>query len=223
MGNLHNLLFDLDGTLVNTSEGILNSAKYALDRLGIIERDPDRLNQFIGPPLKDTFLMQYGFDEPAATRAVETFREYYRETGIRQCQLYPGIPEVLAKLRSSGFRLFVATSKPTYFSEIILNALGVAQEFQEIVGSNLDNTRSRKSEIIQYILDAYSEFSQNSFVMIGDKSQDLKGAEQCNIPAVGVMYGFGTFDELNAHPHLALVASPADLWDVLEAWRSDLK
>ena len=87
VGNLDNLLFDLDGTLVDTSEGILNSAKYALDRLGIVERDPDMLYQFIGPPLKDTFLTQYGLDDTTSTKAVETFREYYRETGIHQCRI----------------------------------------------------------------------------------------------------------------------------------------
>lgn len=219
VGNLDNLLFDLDGTLVDTSEGILNSAKYALDRLGIVERDPDMLYQFIGPPLKDTFLTQYGLDDTTSTKAVETFREYYRETGIHQCRLYRGIPETLKSLRSSGFRLFVATSKPTLFSETILNTLGIAQEFQEIVGSNLDNTRSRKCEIIQHILDANSEFIQNAFVMIGDKSQDLIGAQQCGIPAIGVTYGFGTYDELNQHSHIAIVASPMELLDVLQAWR----
>lgn len=205
------LLFDLDGTIADTEEGILSSVKYALNELKIDEPDITRLKQFIGPPLKSTFQLLYDLDDKSANTATTIFREYYAKDGKYQCKLYDGMLATLQLLKDRGYVLFIATSKPTVFANDIANHLGVNSFFEEIVGSNLDNTRSKKADIIQYILDKYGIEEKNEVVMIGDKSHDLIGAMQCNIKGIGVTFGYGTRDELNSCQHEALINSPEEL------------
>lgn len=202
------ILFDLDGTLVDSSEGILNSAHSALAAMGRMENDVKMLRRFIGPPLKDTFINLYNMDEDTANEATRRFREYYNAQGKYQCRLYEGIEDTLLLLKKSGRTLFVATSKPTVFSIDILKHLGIDVYFDGIVGSNLDNTRSKKCEIINYILEEYKITDRNSVVMIGDKNHDLIGAAQCNIHGIGVTYGFGDYAELSCEKHDIIVDSP---------------
>ena len=210
------ILFDLDGTLADTSEGILNSAQYSLKQCGIAEADRNKLKKFIGPPLKDTFMKLYSMDEEQATEATAKFREFYNEHGKYQCKLYNGTEHLLKSLKEHGATLIVATSKPTVFSEEILSFLKIDQYFDGIIGSNLDNTRSKKGEIIGYILQEYNISDKKSAVMIGDKSQDLTGAFQCGISAIGVTYGFGTLEELSSVTSEAILNSPSSILTYLE-------
>ena len=208
------LLFDLDGTLVDTGEGILASIAHALAKLGDSDKiDANGMRKFIGPPLKPAFMEYCGYDEERALLAVRLFREHYAEIGKSLCTPYPGMHEALAALSAAGCRLFVATSKPTVFAREILSRWKMDHFFADIVGSNLDNTRSKKHEVIEYILDTHGITDKENTVMIGDKAQDLIGARQCGLPALGVTYGFGSVEELSGEPHLALVASPAALAD----------
>lgn len=210
------ILFDLDGTLVDSSEGILNSAHSALEAMGRTENDIQKLRRFIGPPLKDAFMNLYAMDESIANKATEKFREYYNDIGKYQCCLYEGIEETLSQLRRLGRKLFVATSKPTVFSVDILKHLGIDMYFDGVVGSNLDNSRSKKCEVINYILNEYKIDDKNSVVMIGDKSHDLIGAAQCNIHGIGVTYGFGDYEELSHEKHVAILDSAYDIYKYLE-------
>lgn len=206
-----NLFFDLDGTLADTEEGILLSLQYALGKMGIEETDSKVLHSFIGPPLKDIFMSQYGMDEKTALETLSHYRVYYSGGGIYKCRLFPGVEALLRRLHDDGVRLFVATSKPDIYAGKILTHLGVADLFEEIAGSLLDNTRTKKHEVIRYLLEKYPETAGN-VLMIGDKVQDLNGAEYCGIPAVGVLYGYGSPEELAGGKSEALVKNTDELY-----------
>lgn len=212
------VLFDLDGTLVDTSEGILDSIRLAAKELGIEKIDVDNMKCFIGPPLKDAFMEFCGMNPEQAADATKIFRKYYDQGGKFGCTLYPHMAETLASLKQSGYVLFVATSKPTVFAIDILHYLNIGQYFEEIVGSNLDNTRSTKCEVIAYILEKYQIRDLNQVVMVGDKSQDLIGANCCGIHGIGVTYGFGSYEELVNVKHDALLTTPHEICDCLAKW-----
>lgn len=188
-------LFDFDGTLFDTSEGIIASSKYALDSMGIPYDSDRELSAFIGPPLMDTFIKQYNLDQETATIATKLFREYYGREGVYRCSPYPGMKETLSALRENGISTFVATSKPTVFTLAILKRFHMLDCFNDIVGSNLDNSRSKKAEIISYILEKNGIGDLQDVYMIGDKKQDMIGAQMAGTRFIGVLYGFGTRDE----------------------------
>ncbi len=210
----HYLLFDLDGTVVDSGEGIIASAKHALTQLGIEDRDADKLKQFVGPPLVATFCSVYQFTEDMAIMAAKIFREYYDKQGKFQCALYEGMEEVLARLHSESKTLIIATSKPTNFAKDIAEHLGIACYFDDIVGSNLDNTRSKKSDILNYIIEKYNISNWQEAVMIGDTVHDLIGAEQVGMPFIGVTYGYGFKNGEADSQGLRLAKTPLELLDL---------
>lgn len=190
------IMWDLDGTLSDPKEGITKSVQYALSKLRIIEEDEEKLMEFIGPPLQETFSRFYNFDQETTRAAIEFYRERYKEKGMFENYLYPGIPELLGRLKSRNVILVVATSKPTVFSEKILGHFNISGLFDTIVGSNLDGTMSAKAEIIGYIMNRYSDFEPKDFLMIGDRKHDIIGARHNGIDSVGVGYGYGSRKEL---------------------------
>lgn len=197
------LLFDLDGTLTDPGVGITNSVMYALKFFGIIEHDREKLYPFIGPPLLDSFMEFYGFDEQKAEQAVARYREYYRETGIYENQVYDGIPELLKKLNAEGKILMVATSKPEPFAKQILTHFDMMQYFAAVAGSDFERTRNTKGEVIAYALELYVRMSgrpmqelKERAVMVGDRSYDIAGAKENGICSVGVLWGYGSREEL---------------------------
>ncbi|MET3846511.1 HAD hydrolase-like protein [Paenibacillus sp. OAE614] len=139
------LLFDLDGTVTDPKIGITKSVQYALNKFGIQEDDLDKLEPFIGPPLKNSFMEIYSFSEDQALQGVEYYREYFRERGIFENELYPGMQNVLKQLQDDGFTLYVATSKPKVFADEILKYFEVDHYFEWVVGSHLDGTLSDKT------------------------------------------------------------------------------
>lgn len=211
MKKYHNILFDMDGTLIDSQNGIIESIIYTLNILGINEENMDKLRSFVGPPLKAAFVDTYNMSESDADSAVKIFRKYYQENGIYNVELYAGIEEMLDTLKESGYHLFIATSKPTVFTKKIVSYLHIDQYFKGIAGSNLDNTRSRKNEVIQYLLDTYGMENKDEILMIGDKSQDIIGAHYCGISAVAVSYGYGTERELLQSEPLYIANSPEEL------------
>ena len=141
------LLFDLDGTLTDPKVGICTCVQYALSSFGIEEPDLDKLEPFIGPPLKDSFMKYYDMDEARAEAAIEKYRERFRDTGIFENKLYDGIPQMLNALNSQGMFMAVASSKPTEFVRRILDHFGIGKYFKVVVGSEMDGTRVQKEEI----------------------------------------------------------------------------
>lgn len=195
MGELKSILFDLDGTLTDPKEGITKCVEHALNQFGIEVEHPDVLIPYIGPPLFDSFIEIQGFTADNALKAVEFYRERFRTVGMFENRVIPGIPELLEELRTVGYNLYVATSKPTVFAEEILKFYGLDGYFKHTVGSNLDGTRSRKQEVIRYVLD-HNAISAENALMIGDREHDIIGAKGCGVTSIGVTFGYGSEAEL---------------------------
>jgi phosphoglycolate phosphatase len=162
MNTINSVLFDLDGTLTDPKVGIVNSILFALDQLMIVENNVQELDAFIGPPLRDSFAGRYNLSHERADLAVQYYREYYAERGIFENNIYDGVHELLEYLTGNNFRLFVATSKPTVFAQKVLEHFELTNYFSGIAGSNLDNTRSDKTEIIAHVLTKYKLEVSNS-------------------------------------------------------------
>ena len=195
------ILFDLDGTLTDLQEGIINSIQYSLKYFGIIEKNIDQLKKFIGPPLKESFMEYYSFDNDKATIAIEKYREYFASKGLFENEVYPLIPELLGELFNNGIKLIVATSKPTEFAQQILDHFGLSKYLLFTAGSNLDGSRSRKGEVISYALKQCKLEVEAKAVMVGDRKHDIIGAQESGVDSIGVLYGYGSHDEIEKeHP-----------------------
>ena len=194
-GRIDNILFDLDGTLTDPKEGIVNSILYALNKLGIHENNIDELDTFIGPPLRESFLKRYNLTNEMADNALLYYREYFSVKGIYENKIYPGVKELLESLCAYNYKLFIATSKPTVFAVEVLRHFEIDRYFNEIIGSNLDNSRTDKTEIISYIISKYGLHSSYS-VMIGDRKHDIIGGKNNSVKTIGITYGYGSLEEL---------------------------
>ncbi|WP_069998921.1 HAD family hydrolase [Cellulosilyticum sp. I15G10I2] len=209
------ILFDLDGTLTDPKLGITKSVQYALRHFSIDVTNLDSLTPFIGPPLKDSFMDYYHFDEQNALEAIEKYREYFKETGIFENNLYSGMSSLLHKLVESGKTLLVATSKPTVFAERILEHFNISQYFVFISGSELDGTRSNKNEVIKYALEQNNISDLNNVVMVGDRRYDVLGAKEVGIDSIGVLYGYGDYEELTSAGATYLASNIKELTEIL--------
>ena len=196
------ILFDLDGTLTDPKIGITSSVQYALRALGIEEPSLDKLEPFIGPPLADSFREFYGLDEEQPAAAVEKYRERFKDQGIYENEIYPGIAEMLAALKAGGKTLAIASSKPTPFVERILDYFEIRTYFDHIAGSNLDGTHSRKEEVVEEALRRMlpakmaPDEKRATVVMVGDRRFDIEGAKEHGITSVGVSFGYAPEGEL---------------------------
>lgn len=189
-------LFDLDGTLTDPGIGITNSVAYALAQYGIQAEDRTVLYPFIGPPLRESFMKFYGFSEEKAEEAVWKYREYFSDKGLFENEVYPGIKEMLGGLKNAGARLFVATSKPTGYSKQILDHFELSEYFEDIQGSTMDGSREKKADVIAYLLNVNHIQEKEEVIMIGDRRQDTDGAKENGLDSCGVLYGYGSRDEL---------------------------
>ena len=190
------VLYDLDGTLTDPGEGITNSVMYALRHFGIEETDREKLFSFIGPPLVDSFMEKYGFSEEDAREATSEFRVYFRERGIFENVPYEGMKECLDELKERGHILAVATSKPEVFARRILERFGFLPCFDYVFGASMDETRTRKDEVIAYALEEMGVTDRPACVMVGDRSHDILGAKKNGLDAIGVLFGYGSREEL---------------------------
>ncbi len=205
------ILFDLDGTLTDSGPGITNSAAWALEKHGIQVPDRSELYRFIGPPLPDSFRDFYGMSKEQATQAVKDYREYYAEKGIFENEVYPGIPPLLDALRRENKTLIVATSKPEKYARRILTHFRLDDYFLYVAGAAIDETRSKKSEVIEYALAECGITDRSKTIMIGDRKHDILGARQCGLASVGVLYGYGSREELEEAGASWLAETPEDV------------
>ncbi|MBS1914435.1 MAG: HAD hydrolase-like protein [Bacteroidetes bacterium] len=202
------LLFDLDGTLSNPSEGITRSIAHALMALGRPAPPPGDLERYIGPPLRSTLARLLGTDNRALIEeAVRLYRERYTECGMFENILYPGIPELLECLRADGARLFVATSKMTYYAERIVEHFGLSGFFSGIYGSDPEGRLDDKRALLNHMLISES-LPADASVMIGDRLHDIVAARAHGLGSIGVTYGFGTREELVGAGADAIADSP---------------
>ena len=218
-----NILFDLDGTLTDSAEGVTKSVQYALKKYNI-ETTLEELKPFIGPPLQRSFKEVFGFNAETVDEVIEHYREYYREKGIYQNRVYPLIPELLSELENRGINLYVATSKPTIFAEKILRHFKLDHFFKAITGSNLDGTRVEKKDVITHVLKQMEERGDNAnTVMVGDRKHDILGAKACGLESIAVAYGYGSTAELEAAGPIHIAQSVEDLGKKLLGSNSLLK
>ena len=211
-----NILFDLDGTLTDPGVGITNSVSYALAKYGIEVTDRTTLYPFIGPPLQDSFQKFYGFSETDSYEAISYFREYFREFGIFENEVYPGIRELLETLRAEGNQIILATSKPEEFAIRILEHFDLIQYFDFVAGATMDETtRSEKADVIRYALIECDIHDLSDTIMVGDRRHDVFGAAQNGIDTIGVLFGYGSEEELKEAGAKYLAMTPADILNYL--------
>lgn len=191
------LLFDLDGTLTDPFEGITRSVEYALNAFGIEVEDRRVLAPFIGPPLVESLTERYGFTMEDAVAAVAKYREYFAVKGLYENELFEGIPELLSDCRKAGYKISMATSKPTHYARIIAEHFDIARYFDAIHGSSLDGTRITKSSVVAEAV-AEEHLDPSRALMIGDRRHDVEGAGEHGIRTIGVLYGYGSREEHEA-------------------------
>ena len=209
------ILFDLDGTITNPGTGITNSVAFALNRFGITINDRAKLYKFIGPPLIDSFKEYYGFDNQKARTAVEYYREYYSKKGIFENELYNGIKQLLTDLKSLGKTVGLATSKPDLFAVQILKYFEIDSLFDFVSAATIDETRTKKEDIISFALETNNLSCKQNIVMVGDRRYDISGAEKNGIDSIGVLFGFGSRHELEAAGATHVAASVEELAAIL--------
>lgn len=190
------VLFDLDGTLVDSSIGITRSVQYALKHYGIEEQDKGKLRLFIGPPLVDSFQKYYGFSEEQAKEAVLKYRERYTTKGILECRLYPGVENCIRILKGQGYLVCLASSKPETFCKRILGNCGILELFDEVVGATLDGSRNSKEQVLDEVFKRWSRIQKESVCLVGDTVYDARGAKNAGISFVAVTFGFGDLEEI---------------------------
>lgn len=210
------VLFDLDGTLCDPGSSITESAKYALSRLGVTETDDANLHRFVGPPLEHSFHEYYQFDEDATRQAVEFYREKFSEEGIKLYQVYPGIPELLADLSESHKSLAIVTAKIDTFAKAILENSGLIDYF-DIIGARKHDEVVKKEVTMAKVLGALPVQQASSVVMVGDRKHDIEATHPFGIDSIGVLYGYGTGEELTESGATHTVKDVAGLRELLLA------
>ena len=203
-----NILFDLDGTLTDSGEGIINCAILALEHFGLPIPSREALRVIVGPPLDQSFI-RFGVPADRTDEAIRVYRSRYTTIGKFENYPYPGIRETLEALQKAGHRLFVATSKPETMSVEILEKFELAQYFELICGATMDGSRSHKADVIAYLLGQVG--SLENVVMVGDTKFDVLGAKEHGIATVGVAWGYGTQEEMLEAGAVAIAEKPEDL------------
>lgn len=214
------ILFDLDGTLTDPGEGITNSVAYALAKWGITVTDRSQLYRFIGPPLKDSFMEYYGFSESDAEAAIVAYRAYFRDRGIFENQVYDGVETLLKALKDGGKTVAFATSKPEEFARRILVHFGLDGYFDLIAGATMDASRSKKADVIAYALRTLETekgitVDPSATVMVGDRRQDIDGAQQNGLDSIGVLFGYGDRNELETAGATHIAPTVADILPII--------
>ncbi|MBQ8603758.1 MAG: HAD hydrolase-like protein [Oscillospiraceae bacterium] len=206
------IFFDLDGTLTNPELGITNCIRYAAEYYGVKTKRED-LRKYIGPPLRDTFVEL--INEECADEAVKKYRERFAPIGLFENEVYPGVPETMAKLKEQGYILCTASSKPQNFVDTILEHFDLKKYFDFVGGATMDGRISKKEDVINEVL-RETGFRPEEVLMVGDRMYDLTGAAEFGMDAVGVLYGFGSREELSAYDSIALIDNICGLLKILE-------
>ena len=210
--NCKSVIFDLDGTLTDSGEGITKCVRLALEHFGIPVKNLDDLRFFVGPPLRDSFV-KAGVPEDKVEEAIAVYRSRYTNVGLFENTPYSGIRELLEKLTALGYRLFVATSKPEEMAVRVLKKFDLFRYFERVCGATMDKSRDSKSAVIAYLLAECSN-GENA-IMVGDTAFDVIGAAEHKIPTIGVSWGYGNADEMKAAGAVSIANTPDELYFLL--------
>ena len=206
--NYDAILFDVDGTLIDSAPGIINTLQEVFARMGVDTTNVN-LRRYLGPPLRKSFGEH--FTDPALIeKATELYRVSYAVKGSHECTPYPGAADMLRRLKEAGFLLCTATSKPTQVVTPILEEKGLAEYFDFIGGASMDESRDTKTDVVHYVL-AQPMLQGKRVLMVGDRSDDMRGAADCGLDAAGALYGYGSREELEPFHPVLLAESCADL------------
>lgn len=207
------ILFDLDGTLTDSGEGIMNCARLALEHYGLPIPSEAELRTFVGPPLHESFV-RFGVPEEEADNAIKIYRSRYIPIGKFENHPYDGIYHVLEQLKELGHTLYVATSKPETMSVEILEHFGMAKYFDIIAGASFDRSRSSKEDVIAYLLEQCGDYEEK--IMVGDTAFDVIGAKAHGIPTVGVSWGYGKVEDMEKAGAISIAHTMEELFDMLK-------
>ena len=207
------ILFDLDGTLTDSGTGIMHAFEYAIHEMGDVVPDKLMLKRFVGPPLEDSFEQVLGYSAEETKKAIGHYREYYfNKGGAFENEVYPGIEEMLAKLKKSGNQLAVATSKNGRGTKLVLEHFGLDKYFDIVAASNED--RRTKADVIKYAL-SQCQSNNRDAIMVGDRNQDINGANDVGIDSIGVLWGYGDRNELETAGASFIIEKPEDILRIL--------
>lgn len=196
MGQFDYIFFDLDGTMIDSGDGITLSVQYALKKMGIIEKELSALKVFVGPPLKHSFMYYYALSEEKADKAIQHYRDYYESRGILRCWPYKRVDKLLSYIERIEKKAVIATSKPELFARRITQHLHMSQMFEFIAGASLDGSIVKKADVIAYAMKELGITDPNRILMVGDRKYDVVGARENGIKTAGVLYGYGSYPEL---------------------------
>lgn len=208
------VLFDFDGTLLDTSAGIFESLRYAFTADGKTPPDDAALRKFVGPPIYDSFRTLFGYPDEKIDFMVSKYREHYRETGWKNARVYDGVPALLKALSAAGVKIATASSKPVTYIEQILRAQGLLPFFDYLGGTQFDDRHTTKADVIKSAMRALGEPAQ-ACVMVGDRLYDICGAKAARVPCIAVLYGFGSRAEFEAYGADFIAETPADVEKLL--------
>ena len=207
-------LFDLDGTLTDPAIGITNSVMYALKKFDLEVSDRTELYPFIGPPLDYSFMTFFGFTKEQAELAIKYYRENFSVTGLFENEVYEGIPAMLDDLKNKGVKIALATSKPYEFSIKILKHFDLYKYFDYFGAATMDGRISKKEDVIAKLLEDIAEADKTSILMVGDRYHDIDGAKANDLDSAGVLWGYGSKEELENAGAKYILNDPSDLADL---------
>lgn len=207
-------IFDFDGTLVDSSEGIYNSIIFALKEFGIEESDREKLRYFIGPPLFHSFKHIYGVNDEDSNWLVAKYRERYKVKGCAESVVYDGVPEMLKALKEKGKKIAIASSKPKPFVDEISKHLGIFDYYDYVSAESFDKTHSSKEDLINNVLEHFGNPPKEQCLMIGDRFYDIDGAKATNLESAGALFGLGEVEELTEAGATYLLNDPSDLLNI---------
>lgn len=205
------VIFDMDGTIMDTSEGVIRSVQYALRGMGLPDDDMERIHRFIGPPLYQAFSEFYGMSDADAMEAVRLYRVRYADVGVLEYTPYPGMLKLICDIKTAGMKVGIATGKPKKFTRIILEHAGLLEFVDKLVTPNLSDKQQDKPYMVRAIMEACGEKA----VMIGDRCFDIEGAAANGIDSIGVLQGFGSRKEFEASRATYIVQGASEIRGIL--------
>lgn len=209
------IAFDLDGTLTEPSEGLVSSFEYAMKKLNLPYESRESLKRFIGPPLYDEWRRCFSLTDEEADHAIAVFREYFSVYGWWDNYIYPGISELLSDLKKAGKKIVLATSKPEVFARKILYKFEIFNYFDFIAGADGEKVRDKKHEVLEYALSSMGIVDRSCVIMVGDRKYDAEGAKICGVDSLGVLYGHGTPEEIEAAGFTFIAKEVSDIEKIL--------
>ena len=213
--NKQYILFDLDGTITNSAEGIINCVRYALQKMKWQEPSLKVLHRFIGPPLVDAFMDYCGMNKVEAEKAVAYYRERYKDIGVFECSVYNRVEEVLKALNDANKTVILATAKPLVFAKKVIKHFGLDKYFDDMVGAEIGGTLIHKHQIIDEVIKRFNITDRTTAIMIGDREQDISGAKMFSLDSIGVKYGFAEPNELEDAGATYIAETPQDILKIL--------